>query len=140
MIGGIRVSCHGNHRFEVIMRAVAKSELKRVLQWEPGVDHAGRGRDNAGGTKLGSHAAPASMNVISPFLPVRCGRDWSRRGRPVSRCISVNPLFPFRGFRTKKRNLSCIPAKQCSQPWNSGTNHPIIITGLLDKSRKSDAR
>ena len=58
MIGRIRVSCHGNHRFEVIMRAVAKSEVRRLLQWELGVDHTVRGRDNVGGTKLGAHAAP----------------------------------------------------------------------------------
>ena len=122
------------------MRTVAKSELQRVLQRELGVGRAVRGRDNAGGTKLGAHAAPASMNVISPSLPVRCGRDWTRRRRPVRRCILANPLFPFRGFRTKQRNLSCLPAKQCSELWNNGTNHPIFITGLLDKGPKSDAR
>ena len=52
MIGRIRVSCHGNHKFEVIMRAISRSEVRRLLQWELGFEHSVRGRDNAGGTKL----------------------------------------------------------------------------------------
>ena len=52
MIGKIRISCHGNHKFEVIMRVVSRSEVRRLLQWELGIEHTVRGRDNTGGTKL----------------------------------------------------------------------------------------
>ena len=52
IIGRIRVTCHGDPRFTVIMRSIAKAELRRIHQAELGVEHCIRGRDNVGGTKL----------------------------------------------------------------------------------------
>ena len=52
IIGRIRVGCHGNPRFPVIMRVVAKAEMRRILQSELGIQDSIRGRDNVGGTKL----------------------------------------------------------------------------------------
>ena len=54
VIGRIRVACHGNPRFDVVQRAIAKAEVRRVLQAELGIEHVIRGRDNVGGTKLDS--------------------------------------------------------------------------------------
>ena len=58
IIGRIRVSCHGNSAFQVIMRVLAKTEMRRVMQWDLGVEHTVRGRDNVGGTKLDAHGTP----------------------------------------------------------------------------------
>ena len=63
MIGKIRVSCHGNHKFEVIMRVVSRSEVRRLLQWELGIEHTVRGRDNTGGTKLEA-GIPADLDGL----------------------------------------------------------------------------
>ena len=52
IIGRIRVSCNGDPRFPVIMRSIAKAELRRVLQAELGVEQCIKGRDNVGGAKL----------------------------------------------------------------------------------------
>ena len=58
IIGRIRVSCFGNSAFHVIMRVLAKTEMRRVMQWDLGIDHTVRGRDNVGGTKLDAHGTP----------------------------------------------------------------------------------
>lgn len=63
MIGRIRVSCHGNHKADVIMRAISKCEVRRLLQWELGIEHTVRGRDNTGGTKLNAKT-PADMEGL----------------------------------------------------------------------------
>ena len=52
IIGRIRVACHGNPTLDVVMRAMAKAEMMRILQSELGVVPIIRARDNAGGTKL----------------------------------------------------------------------------------------
>ena len=52
IIGRIRISCHGNTTMDVVMRAMAKAEMMRILQSEIGVVPIIRARDNAGGTKL----------------------------------------------------------------------------------------
>ena len=52
IIGRIRIACHGNPTMDVVMRAMAKAEMMRILQSELGVVPIIRARDNAGGTKL----------------------------------------------------------------------------------------
>ena len=61
IIGRIRVACHGNPQFNVIMRAIAKAEMRRILQSGIGVENYIRGRDNTGGTKIGPQ--------ITDFVP-----------------------------------------------------------------------
>ena len=63
IIGRIRVATHGNPRFDVIMRVMAKAEMRRILQSELGIEHCIRGRDNSGGTKL-DPSVPGTMEGI----------------------------------------------------------------------------
>ena len=60
IIGRIRLGSHGNPEFSIIMRTVAKAELRRILQTELGVENYVRGRDNIGGTKI----EPTLLNLV----------------------------------------------------------------------------
>ena len=68
IIGRIRVGCHGDPRFETVMRVIAKAEVRRLLQGELGVDYTVRGRDNVGGTKLdtGVTCDLEGINFVNP--------------------------------------------------------------------------
>ena len=60
IIGRIRLGSHGNPEFSIIMRTVAKAELRRILQTELGAQNYVRGRDNIGGTKI----EPTLLNLV----------------------------------------------------------------------------
>ena len=70
IIGRIRVACHGNPQFEVIMRATAKAEMRRIFQNGIGVENYIRGRDNTGGAKIGPHIADLVPGIDFPAASI----------------------------------------------------------------------